>query len=1160
MPQASYEQSAFSGGEVSPLAQGRADQPWYRQAMSLSLNGQVIEEGAWVRRSGTEFIAPTRGRVYARMISFNGSATCSFGMVFTAPPGGTPPSGSTGNLQFVAQDQLVFDNTVATISSSTNPDGTAVTINTVSAPAETWNQGDQVMLVFPDVSSLLYPYPIADEVGLRNRLLTIGTVISTTEYTLDNDLSVNLATDGSVASGAGYPAGALAGAQIMRVFNLATPYIQGQAQLQALRAVQIEYQSVILSQGIAPYVVQITTQGTLTTDPVFSITALTMIDGPYLDAYVDDGSTISGTSGTITFSSPSYTFVSTDVGRSVRIFTQPALWVSSTTYAQGDNVTDTSGAWWTSLISGNTGNVPGQPATVAGVQQLVWAPAPQAGSWAWGPVGSISGGNAVITLDTSIPNMVLQPANGTNVALWQLGVFTTTPQPGSITATYPTAGLWVQGRLLLAGAIANRLDTTVSNGVVNGVATFSPTDPWDNVLDNSGMSLVLNNSYLNQIQWMVSEDSGIVCGTLSGEILIFASETNDPLTPTNIDTRLITQFGSAAVDPVRAGMGTIFVQKYGRRAIEYLADAFSGKFSGRHLNQWSKHLSGSGIARLAYQEETVPTVWAMMNNGLLASCTYRRLSRFVNQPPDIAAWQRVLHGRQRSFTDLCVVPGKDGLLDRMFCVTNDPSAYGQPPISNYYIEIMQPLFDEGQTALTGWFCDQAPGFGVGNSGYDCGGGNASTFRQSGGLIGTDNTTPNVSNVAPFSDNGAAPAAGQPIGIALATTAATYFDGTVGLYGLPPFPVAGSPVDETSLSLSVWVASEDFPQQAGAMFCSPALTAAEAFGQGTIISSILGGDFNNDGTTAFAYCTTGTDEYPHGSALFTDGGVLVGGQIWNHVMVSMKTNGDGTATCTAAVNETVILSSVKLPLTGKTLANNNPGWPFAAQPDALKEIGPAVWCIGGSAAGFQDYTVTWQYASAGGPGTLAVPTSAQILQTLIQGQGLVSSKYLPAGLFVGRGDGAGGQNVYNTNGVLIALPAYQQYITVLNAQNNAIRAVNTGVGTYTGGINNLPADQPTGGYAGYRGSVAELLIWPGKFIDWTNAANRGALHYFNTIDDLYEPLSPGSNGGGTTLGQPYAYLSGAPEVVPINRATGKVLTVTGAGLIDSPLSPPGAPGS
>ena len=85
MARSSFQQTAFIGGEVSPPGPGPLRSALVSPGSgTFSLNGVTIEEGAWVRRSGTEFIVQTRDRTYAKLLPFDGSATCAFAMVFTA--------------------------------------------------------------------------------------------------------------------------------------------------------------------------------------------------------------------------------------------------------------------------------------------------------------------------------------------------------------------------------------------------------------------------------------------------------------------------------------------------------------------------------------------------------------------------------------------------------------------------------------------------------------------------------------------------------------------------------------------------------------------------------------------------------------------------------------------------------------------------------------------------------------------------------------------------------------------------------------------------------------------------------------------------------------------------------------------------------------------
>src|SRR5579859_247085 len=83
MPDASYIQPSFLGGEWSPYAQGRADVSKYRTAMNVCLNTLPIEEGASVRRPGNLFANTTYQGKPGRVISFTFTDTAPFAIELT---------------------------------------------------------------------------------------------------------------------------------------------------------------------------------------------------------------------------------------------------------------------------------------------------------------------------------------------------------------------------------------------------------------------------------------------------------------------------------------------------------------------------------------------------------------------------------------------------------------------------------------------------------------------------------------------------------------------------------------------------------------------------------------------------------------------------------------------------------------------------------------------------------------------------------------------------------------------------------------------------------------------------------------------------------------------------------------------------------------------
>lgn len=660
MPRSSYTRTNFLGGEWAPEAQGRIDRPDYNTALETCLNTIPIETGANVRRSGTEWIMPTWGRTTAKLISFVPDSARPYVGVFT-----------TTRLMLALGTSPVFDMTDPVTVTAASYDSSYFTITV--ADSSDFTAGDLAMLTFPD------DYDPAFEAGLRNRVLQIHTVPDGTHLTLANDINGAL-------TGHTLPAGGLVGAALYKMLVVTgTPWTT--SYLSRLRAVQAGEHQVILSEIAAPqivtedtaptnaawlglddrvYVVTAENGGTdyavevlrpflgqteELTDAVFcdriagrraivqadfSIAPAVFIDGPYLDPQADTG-TVSGGSGSITFTPASTTFTSADVGRHIRFYSQPAAYASGTTYAKGALVFS-AGAAWESMAGSNTGNTPGTAPIASGSATAWWAPAPTACVWAWGVISAQASSSCTVTLTAGYEDAggaqgtIPTAANGTTITSWRLGAY--------MAGSYPTCGTFYEGRLGLAGAVSNRLDFSMSNVLLQ----FSPTDQYGNVNDNNAISETLNSTSVDQIYWLEPDHEGVLMGTLGGEWLIQASTLNDPLTPTSIQIHRVTKYGSANIEPRRTGMALVYVQRYRKRVLEYLSDTLSGRFTAKHLNEFALHLVPDGIEEITYQEEPVPILWARTTNGQLIGVTYRRVSRFVSETPVYNAWHRHVIG------------------------------------------------------------------------------------------------------------------------------------------------------------------------------------------------------------------------------------------------------------------------------------------------------------------------------------------------------------------------------------------------------------------------------------------------------------------------------------------------------------------------------------
>lgn len=662
MADASNLQTDFRGGEWSQAAQGRMDDKEYRRALNVCLNSYPAEAGFWNRRQGTRFLAYTLSGNFAWLITFAFSDTAPYIMEFTED-----------NLRFYSGITLVMTDNQPVVSISTADPAVMTT-----QAAVTWATGDVVQFLVANG---------VDTSGcgvIMNRQFTV-TKLTTTTFSLVDAVTL-VPLDGSTFTAPAF------GLSVGRILDITTTYAEDD--LTNLRAVQTEQLTnnqlfgnvFILHNSYAPQVVSATANETPDAFAQFTFGAASFLDGPYFDP-VPGSVSASATSGTITLSSaPSNTFASTDVGRAVRLYSEPAAWASGTGYVAGNSVKYIDGNYYTAVAS-STGKAPNQYPTL-------WSINPAAATWAWGTIASyVSGTSVTVTLPALWPDGVTTNAllyTGT-INTWRLGVF-------SATTGYPSCGVFHEGRLWLGGAQGNRFDGSASNLPF----VFSPTAPDGTVGDANAISYIFNSDDVNLILWMSPEHQGIIMGTAGGEWLVQASSLSDPLTPTSIQAHRSSKYKCANVPAVRAPFANMFVQANGRRVLEYMADLFSGRYLGRNMTEKALHLTVPGVAQLAYQQDLAPIVWARKNDGSLAGMTYKRESSFTSEPPLFAGWHRHQLGLPNSTIEsIAVGPSVDGTLESLFLSVLDPRT------GYRHVEMLTDMFLETNTIEQAWFLDSA---------------------------------------------------------------------------------------------------------------------------------------------------------------------------------------------------------------------------------------------------------------------------------------------------------------------------------------------------------------------------------------------------------------------------------------------------------------------
>ncbi len=659
MPAESHFQAAFLGGEWGPVSYGRADLPGYNTALKVNLNGIVTEQGAWTRRSGFEFIVPARSALPAKLLPYYTTLTPGLPYVLEL----------TDNwMRFMVGTRPVFTTTHPTVTASSLAAGilslTATTTNIIV--------GDDLMLWSPDTFD---PAAIGPWRGRVLRVKTVGGGVITVGDEAGN------AFVGLTSS-----ANALVNCVIYQMDREAAPWAT-QPLLQHLRIVPTDTTAIILSPAVGsatvfPQLLNLAATPRLVNYP--------FVDGPYLDPQgtlaLPETGTLSARTGSVTFTPLTTVFTADDVNRLLRFFNEPPQWASGTTYAYGDIVTY-NGEYWVNVASGtyagiNHGVIPGTSAVSGNVQVTVWAPAPVGGTWSWGTITAQAGASCTVTMGTSVPTTC-----SLTCTAWRLGVY---KWSGAV-SQLPTCGIYSDGRLFLGGAVPNRWDASAPNQPL----VFSPTDPDGLVQDANAISYVMVSDDPQPIAWFKTNEKGLLVGTLTAEWLIAASTQNEALTPTSAKATQVTHYGGLSADAIQAGSTVVFVQRYGQRLMEFLSvSAFSSRFGGRHLNKNSKHISTAGITEIAYQEEKVPTIWCRMGDGSLAGVTYRRVSPYLTEPPEVEAWGRQVLGGDyaadlsRLVVSMAVRQNEENLSDLLYVCTTDVNG------AHAWIEVLRPVFED----------------------------------------------------------------------------------------------------------------------------------------------------------------------------------------------------------------------------------------------------------------------------------------------------------------------------------------------------------------------------------------------------------------------------------------------------------------------------------
>ncbi len=231
----------------------------------------------------------------------------------------------------------------------------------------------------------------------------------------------------------------------------------------------------------------------------------------------------------------------------------------------------------------------------------------------------------------------------------------------SSTRGYPSAVSFYQQRLAFGGTTAQPKDLWISEpGLYDRFGPGSGNADAINVTITKG----------NKIQWL-GEGKELIVGTGNAEITV--SGGGSPLAPSNIQQTGRSGYGSNTQSVFKVGDEVLFTSKSGLKLRSFLYDFTSDTYKGDDLTFFADHITESGIKEVAYAQDPYSLIYAVLNNGTMAVCSYER-------GQEVLGWTK--WDTQGKFESVAVVPNNDQ--DDVYVVVKRTLGSG---IATRYVEV-----------------------------------------------------------------------------------------------------------------------------------------------------------------------------------------------------------------------------------------------------------------------------------------------------------------------------------------------------------------------------------------------------------------------------------------------------------------------------------------
>lgn len=285
------------------------------------------------------------------------------------------------------------------------------------------------------------------------------------------------------------------------------------------------------------------------------------------------------------------------------------------------------------------------------------------------------------TNDTTVTADVVATLDGTGATdNWAMGSF-------SVDAGFPSTVTFHEQRLWYGGT---RLEPqTVKASVTLEFENFTP-----GANDVDALDYQIATEQVNAIRWL-SSGRGLAIGTTGGAFVLSTGNDFTPITPTNVQVRRETTFGSELIIPAVIGNFQYYVQRGGRKLREFQYNFDIDRHKSFDMTLLSEHITESGLVQMDFALNPNSVLWAVRADGEIAA-----LTRQIDQ--EVIGWTRQIPGAtiagSSSYESVASIPVGE---DDQIWVSVERTINGT---SRRYIEFLQDL-DFGTDQDDAFFVD-----------------------------------------------------------------------------------------------------------------------------------------------------------------------------------------------------------------------------------------------------------------------------------------------------------------------------------------------------------------------------------------------------------------------------------------------------------------------